>query len=173
MKESVKDIKKEDENKIIDNDKNQMENKILNDFNFSFDKKEINDNKFFSNIIFEKESENNNNDNSYDYDEDKKEENSIFRSILDDLNKNIEINIKENENKNSKVCQEILGILKMPLSDKNIRYGISPFKPLLKPKKISLIGKVFYDIPDNENNSTKGNSIYNSNNNGNIKSEHI
>ena len=65
-------------------------------------------------------------------------------------------------------------ILKYPRSDKNIRGGISPFKPLLKPKKISLVGKVFYNIPDDENNNTDNNNnttentTYNYNNNGNF-----
>ena len=102
--------------------------------------------------------------------EDNKEENSVFKTILDDLNKNIEINIKELENENKNECQEILDILKFPLSDKNIRGRISPFKPLLKPKKISMIGRVFSDIPlveinNNTNNNTNENTLSNGNNN--------
>ena len=113
-------------------------------------KNEINDLNFFFNI---KENENENDNN--DYDEDNKEENFIFKSILDDLNNNIEINIKNYENKNSE-CQEILDILG----------GVSPFKPLIKPKKISMIGKVLIGIPDEEHNNSKENTTLNDNNNG-------
>lgn len=157
----------------------EKKNYNLNEFNYSFEnKKEINDNNnvinYFSNIILEKESENKNDNDIADFDEDNKEENIEFKTILDDLNKNIEINVKELENENYKECQEILEILKYPRSDKNIRGGISPFKPLLKPKKISLVGKVFYNIPDDENNNTDNNNnttentTYNYNNNGNF-----
>jgi len=56
--------------------------------------------------------------------------------------------IKRNE-KYYNECEEILSILKKPLSDKNLKdnniFNI-PFKPLLKPKKVSLVGKVIYDI---------------------------
>ena len=49
----------------------------------------------------------------------------------------------------SNECEEILSILKKPLSDKNLKdkniFNI-PFKSLLEPKKVSLIGKIFYDI---------------------------
>ena len=45
----------------------------------------------------------------------------------------------------SKELKEILYILKKPLYD-------IPFKPLLKPKKISLDGKVFFAIPSDNNN---------------------
>ena len=157
----------------------EKKNYNLNEFNYSFEnKKEVNDNNnvinYFSNIILEKESENKNDNDIADFDEDNKEENNEFKTILDDLNKNIEINVKELENENYKECQEILEILKYPRSDKNIRGGISPFKPLLKPKKISLVGKVFYNIPDDENNNTDNNNnttentTYNYNNNGNF-----
>ena len=109
---------------------------------------------FFSNFI--KENENDNKNDNNDYDEDNKEENSIYKSILDDLNNNIEINIKNYENKNYKECKEILDILG----------GVSPFKPLLKPKKISMIGKVLIGIPDEEHNNSKENATLNDNNNG-------
>ena len=64
-------------------------------------------------------------------------------SFIDKNNNNI------NNNANFNECQEIWSILKKPLSNKNLRnldnYD-SPFKPLLKPKKVSLVGKVFYSI---------------------------
>ena len=110
------------------------ENFDINEFNFIFDyKKDINNTNFFQNSMAEKGEQNE--DFFNDLYEDNKEENSVFKTILDDLNKNIEINIKELENENKNECQEILDILKFPLSDKNIRGRISPFKPLLKPNK--------------------------------------
>ena len=45
----------------------------------------------------------------------------------------------------SKELREILYILKKPLNE-------IPFKPLLKPKQISLVGKVFFAIPSDNNN---------------------
>ena len=181
MEEGLKDIKPQNENK----------NNIINIeeiVNISFEnQKEINN--FFFNIILEKKDENenenendnniinennNHNDNDNNYcDEDSKEENSIFKSLLDDLNGNIELNLKDEIN-NCKECQEILDILKYPHSDKNIRGGISPFKPLLRPKKISLIGRVFYDIPDDENNNTTTeNTTLNDHNNGKMLNGNI
>jgi hypothetical protein len=181
MEKEIQNTKNSNLKNNINNEESLTEKKNynLNEFNYSFEnKKEINDNNniinFFSNIILEKESENKNDNDIADFDEDNKEENIEFKTILDDLNKNIEINVKELENENYKECQEILEILKYPRSDKNIRGGISPFKPLLKPKKISLVGKVFYNIPDDENNNTDNNNnttentTYNYNNNGNF-----
>ena len=181
MEKEIQNTKNSNLKNNINNEESLTEKKNynLNEFNYSFEnKKEVNDNNnvinYFSNIILEKESENKNDNDIADFDEDNKEENNEFKTILDDLNKNIEINVKELENENYKECQEILEILKYPRSDKNIRGGISPFKPLLKPKKISLVGKVFYNIPDDENNNTDNNNnttentTYNYNNNGNI-----
>ena len=181
MEKEIQNTKNTNLKNNINNEESLTEKKNynLNEFNYSIEnKKEINDNNnvinYFSNIILEKESENKNDNDIADFDEDNKEENIEFKTILDDLNKNIEINVKELENENYKECQEILEILKYPRSDKNIRGGISPFKPLLKPKKISLVGKVFYNIPDDENNNTDNNNnttentTYNCNNNGNF-----
>ena len=89
--------------------------------------------------------------------DDKDEDYNDILSILSDLNKNIELNIKEDENKyknkNSKECQEIINILKNPLNNiKNIKNNTnlcSPFKPLLKPKKISMAGKIIYNTYKN------------------------
>lgn len=157
--------------KNLNNNKAQNENKIItideipnkNEFNFSFENEKQNTLNFISNFVDEKEIENEIDKN---LEEDSKEENCIFKSILDDLNKNIEINIKENNNKD---FQEILDILKYPHSDKNIRDRISPFKPLLRPKKISMIGKVLSDFPEDENNNTTGNTTLNDNNSRKMK----
>lgn len=72
-------------------------------------------------------------------------------------------------------CQEILSILKKPSSNKTIirnrniynSQNDTPFKPLLKPKKVSLVGKVFYDIPSDINStcSSKNNNNINIENN--------
>ena len=112
--------------------------------------------------------------------------NEIY-DILNEMNKAVTIDIKKinkksyyNKNKklsnsdhniniisddHSKECQEILSILNKPLSNKNIRNKNkfeTPFKPLLKPKKISLVGKIIFGAPSNDNNtecSTKDNNI--------------
>ncbi len=160
---------KEKSNNEDKNSKNEDCN--INVFHFSFENKsDINDINILSNIVLENEDEKIEKNEINDFDEDNKEENSVLEAILDDLNKNIEINVKEleNENKNNPQCREILEILKYPLSDKNIRNGISPFKPLLKPKKISLIGKVLSDMPiDDNNNNSNNNSTKNTTSNGN------
>ena len=71
-------------------------------------------------------------------------------------------------------CQEILSILKKPSSNKTLRnrniYNSeydTPFKPLLQPKKVPLVGKVFYDIPSDINStcSSKNNNNINIENN--------
>ena len=149
---------------------NQKMNEIIeeNDLiteNIDFDNNFINPNLSFDNYF-------NHKDEYFDKDfiDNKNEDNIEIKNILSDLNKNIELNItekeKEKENDNSKECQEIINILKKPLSHKNIRYYNSPFKPLLKPRQISMVGKVFYNIPNdgnNTNNNTKSNTNSNTN----------
>ena len=85
---------------------------------------------------------------------------------MEDLNKNILINVKEEEeDKNQMACREILEILRYPLSQKNVRGVISPFKPLLQPKKVSMVGKVFYNsTTDNDENKTRDNTGFNGRN---------
>ena len=100
------------------------------------------------------------------FDEDEKEGEQILNIILEDLNKNIFINIKE-EDKNQMACREILEILRYQRSHKNIRGVVSPFKPLFQPKKVSMVGKVFFNsTTDNVDNKTRENSILNEHNNG-------
>ena len=95
-----------------------------------------------------------------DFDEDAKEDEVVVNPILEDLNKNILINVKEEEeDKNQMACREILEILRYPLSQKNVRGVISPFKPLLQPKKVSMVGKVFYNsTTENDENKTRDNT---------------
>ena len=103
-----------------------------------------------------------------DFDEDAKEDEVVVNPILEDLNKNILINVKEEEeDKNQMACREILEILRYPLSQKNVRGVISPFKPLLQPKKVSMVGKVFYNsTTDNDENKTRDNTGFNGRNGG-------
>ena len=185
MENKTKNAKQESK---FDNEDKKMKNEDcnVNNFHFSFENKiDLTDINFLSNIILENENEKIVENEINDFEEDNKEENSVFETILNDLNKNIEINLKEHENENSinQPCQEILDILTYPLSDKNIRNGISPFKPMLKPKKISLIGKVLSDMPidvhnnnnshNNTHNNTTENTTSNANNNGKVIYDNI
>ena len=101
-----------------------------------------------------------------DFDEDAKEDEVVVNPILEDLNKNILINVKEEEeDKNQMACREILEILRYPINKKNVRGVISPFKPLLQPKKVSMVGKVFYNsTTDNDENKTRDNTGFNGRN---------
>ena len=132
----------------------------INNENIDFENDFIN-----SNLSFDNNFENKDKLLIKDFIDDKNEDNLEIKTILSDLDKNININIKEKENKNFKECQEILNILKKPLSDKNIRFYNSPFKPLLKPRKISMVGRVFYDIPNDENNTNSVTTQNSSNSN--------
>ena len=78
---------------------------------------------------------------------------------------NIVENINPINDSHSKVSQEILSILQKPLCYKIIRNKDkheNPFKPLSRPKKISLVGKIFFGSPSNDFNidySTKDNKF--------------
>ena len=92
--------------------------------------------------------------NKQDFEEDNKERDIILNDILEDLNKNIEINInQQQEDSKQKAIEEILEILKYNQSDKDIRAEISPFKPMQEPKKISMVGRVFYNSADRDDNN--------------------
>ena len=144
-------------------------NSKIEDFDINFLNKEddIKDNT----ILFEKEGEDDIIDKK-DFDEDTKEDNVVLNDILEDLNKNILISVKEEEEeeKNQKACQEILELLGYPKSQKNIRGVISPFKPLLQPKKISMVGKVFYNSAYYDENKTSENTT-NINSHNNIENK--
>ena len=102
-------------------------------------------------IDFEKEGENIKEQN---FEEDTGEDDMMLKMILEDLDKNIFINIKDQEEKRKqKAIDEILEILKYLHSDKNIRISSSPFKPLLQPKKVSMVGRVFFNNSSNNENS--------------------
>jgi len=104
------------------------------------------------------------------FEEDVKEGEQIVNLILEDLNKSIFINVKEEEeDKNQMACREILEILRYPHSNKNIRGVVSPFKPLFQPKKVSMVGKVFYNnssADNNDANKTRDNTTLNGHNDG-------
>jgi hypothetical protein len=144
-------------------------NSKIEDFDINFLNKDddVKDNT----ILFEKEGEDDIIDKK-DFDEDTKEDNVVLNDILEDLNKNILISVKEEEEeeKNQKACQEILEILRYPKSHKNLRDAISPFKPLTQPKKISMVGKVFYNSAYYDENKTSENTT-NINSNNNIENK--
>ena len=106
--------------------------------------------------------------NKQNFEEDEKEGEQVFNVILEDLNKNILINIKEEEeDRNQMACREILEILRYPHSQKNVRGVASPFKPLFQPKKISMVGKVFFNsTTDNDGNKTRDSTTLNGRNDG-------
>ena len=57
------------------------------------------------------------------------------------------------DNKYAVAYSEVLEILKYNQSDKDIRSEISPFKPMQEPKKISMVGRVFYNSADKDDNN--------------------
>ena len=159
-----------------------FQSKFTQDFNLRFEKEKENSNdkieKLFENKYFEEA-----------------ELDEIY-NVLKEINKAVNIDVNTTTKKeyykkysmniptkntinedHSKECKEILSILRKPLSNKNIRnlrmYD-TPFKPLLKPKKVSLVGKVLFGIPaddintqcsskDNDNNDNNDNNSNNNN----------
>ena len=116
--------------------KNDFLNKI-NIFNISFnddDKNDIYLKDFISNDnIFDEEIE--------DHLENKLNQKGQINKISEQSTK---VNEKSKEviKKNKKFIKEILDILRKPLSKKSTSFYDSPFKPLTKPKKISMDGKI-------------------------------
>jgi len=157
------------EKELLENENRTKDINTKNDdFDLNFLRKD--DDIKEKSISFEKEEEV---IDKKDFEEDAKEDNLVLNDILEDLNKNILINVKddeEEEEKNQKACQEILEILRYPKSHKNLRDAISPFKPLTQPKKISMIGKVFYNSAYYDENKTSENTT-NINSNNNIENK--
>ena len=155
-----------------------FENKLSPSLNFKKEeeKKNIKENEKSQNIFENKFLEEADLDEIYDF------LNEINQAVTIDVNtidkksfylnnKNSKseqnLNIKNEDHSNE--FKEILLILKKPLSNKDIRNGKfydSPFKPLLKPKKVSLVGKVLYGNPSDDI-STKCSSKDNNNSNSN------
>ena len=168
MEPDIKEFFEKIEKELIENENRTKElDSKIEDFDLNSLSKE--DDIKEKSISLEKEGET---IDKKDFEEDIKEDNLVLNDILEDLNKNILINIKdeEEEEKNQKACQEILEILRYPKSQKNIRGVISPFKPLLQPKKISMVGKVFYNSAYYDENKTSENTT-NINSHNNIGSK--
>ena len=146
---------------------NSFENKSPNNFDFKFEP----ENKITEEQPQSQNIPENKNSDEADLDEIYDVLNEMGKAItieLNELNLNPYLNKRKhsfsfhnknnniNNNENFNECQEILSILKKPLSNKNVRnldnYD-SPFKPLLEPKKVSLVGKVFYSIPSEDANT--------------------
>lgn len=168
MEPDMKDFFEKIEKELLENENRTKDlNCKIEDFDLNFLRKD--DYLKEKSISFEKEGDT---IDKKDFEEDIKEDNLVLNDILEDLNKNILINVKEEEEeeKNQKACQEILEILRYPKSDKNLRGVISPFKPLIQPKKISMVGKVFYNSAYYDENKTRENTT-NINSNNNIENK--
>ena len=136
--------------------------KSNNHSSFENDIKEIDifENKFDNNLDFKTEIEK----PLLDKSKENIEENDLneINDILKEMDNSISINlnysynnikIKNNNESHEKECNEILSILKRPFSNKDVRYlnKDTPFKPLIKPKKVSMIGKVLYNVSSEDN----------------------
>ena len=141
MKEYIKNNKNKNEDRFFQKDQTKtieesFENNQLNEFNYSFEK-EIDLENFLSKKMegineIDNSLENVNENNNGDINE--------IKGLIENSDKNKE---KEKEkNKSNETPEEILIIYRRALGDKNLRFINSPFKSLLKPKKISLKGKI-------------------------------
>ena len=132
ISKNVKETMNNINNKL--NEKNSPKLLNINIFNISLDdddKSNIYLNNFISNKNLEEDIRNIG------------EEKEVVNSIEEEFNKKYEVNRDKNENYKNAI-EEILNILKKPLTYKNIMLYNSPFKPLLKPKNISLEGKIIF-----------------------------
>ena len=138
-------VKKSNNNSSFENDINEID---------------IFENKFDNNLDFKTEIEK----PLLDKSKENIEENDLneINDILKQMDNSISINlnysynnikIKNNNESHEKECNEILSILKRPFSNKDVRYlnKDTPFKPLIKPKKVSMIGKVLYNVSSEDN----------------------
>ena len=119
------------------NDEN-FENNVLKELNDSFEN-DIDLEKFLSKKIEGLYEVDNLLDNS---EESKNEEKKEVKGVVENLNNNKE----KEDNKRVKALEEIINIFRKSLGDKTFRFIQSPFKRLLKPKKISLAGKILLNI---------------------------
>ena len=132
ISKNIKETMNNINNKL--NEKNSPKLLNINIFNISLDdddKSNIYLNNFISNKNLEEDIRNIG------------EEKEVVNSIEEEFNKKYEVNRDKNENYKNAI-EEILNILKKPLTYKNIMLYNSPFKPLLKPKNISLEGKIIF-----------------------------
>ena len=94
------------------------------------------------------------------------EELNQINSLITELNKAVQININiTKRNDDEKECKEILSILQRSKVknrqkiNKNKSIKTCVFKPLNRPKKISLIGRVFSDTPSSDTQSSSNQNI--------------
>ena len=123
--------------------KDENNNIQLSDFNFTNE-----DNIYLENFLSKEFEELNKEYNLTEKFEEKNYEN-IFEDeeIMEDSNKDIQQ--KNQNNKRIEGVFEILGIFGRVWYDRNHQYKYSPFKGLIKPKNVSLIGKVLINFPSN------------------------
>ena len=121
--------------------KDENNNIQLSDFNFPNE-----DNIYLENFL-SKEFDELNKENSLTEKFEEKNCENIFENeeIVEDSHKDIQ---KQN-NKRIEGVIEILGIFGRVWYDRNHQYKYSPFKGLIKPKNVSLIGKVLINYPSN------------------------
>ena len=117
----------------------EKENKLLKNitiFNISFEDDDKS-NKYLLNYL--------SNENIFIKDKEKEKEYSKIKEENEEKNSNSEnLNKEYRRNKNNNSIKEILSILRKPINNKNIKFYDSPFKPLLKPKNISMEGRIIY-----------------------------
>ena len=94
------------------------------------------------------------------------EELNQIKLLITELNKAVQIDINIiKKNDDEKEYKEILSILQRPkiknrqMINKNKSIKTCLFKPLNRPKKISLIGRVFSDTPSNDTQSSSNQNI--------------
>ena len=123
--------------------KDENNNIQLSDFNFS-----NGDNIYLENFL-SKEFEELNKDNNFSKKFEEENNESIYENekIIEDSNNDIQK--KRLKNKRIEGIIEILGIFGRVWYDRNHQYKYSPFKGLIKPKNVSLIGKVLINFPNN------------------------
>ena len=106
------------------------------------------DNIYLENFL-SKEFEELNKDNNFTEKFEEENNENIYENeeIMKDSNNDIQK--KRLKNKRIKGIIEILGIFGRVWYDKNHQYKYSPFKGLIKPKNVSLKGKVLINFPNN------------------------
>ena len=136
-------------------DKNSLEEKLkLKEENNNFQLSDFNfpngDNIYLENFLSKEFEELNKENNLTEKYEEKNCEN-IFENeeIMEDSNKDIKKKKQKQNNKRIEGVIEILGIFGRVWYDRNHQYKYSQFKGLIKPKNVSLIGKVLINFPNN------------------------
>ena len=109
------------------------------------------DNIYLENFLSKEFEELNKNNNFAEKFEEENNE-SIYENekIIEDSDNDIQK--KKLKNKRIEGIIEILGIFGRVWYDKSHHYKYSPFKGLIKPKNVSLKGKVLINFPNNVNN---------------------